>query len=146
MTDIQNEQDKLPFPAELEEVVRMVVDETFSHEQVVPRLVSVLITDNQTIRELNRTYRGKDAATDVLSFPLYDQDGTLDEEALGDIVISLEQAKRQAEEFGHSLRREVAFLTAHSMLHLLGYDHENGEPEMFEKQEAILKSLGITRE
>ena len=88
----------------------------------------------------------KDAATDVLSFPLFDGDGCLDDEEMGDIVISLERAKEQAEEYGHSLKREVAFLTAHSMLHLLGYDHENGEQEMYQKQDDILNSLGITRE
>jgi len=145
MTDIQNEQDKIEFTAEMDKLIRMVIDKTLEFEGIEPLGVSVLITDDEKIHELNRQYRGKDAPTDVLSFPLYDDEGYLDEEELGDIVISLERAKLQAEEYGHSLNREIAFLTAHSMLHLLGYDHENGETEMFEKQEEILNILGIKR-
>ena len=86
--------------------------------------------------------------TDVLSFPLYDEEGCLDDDVLGDMVISLERAKMQAEEYGHSLERELACLTAHSMLHLFGYDHELGdeeEKEMFSKQEEILSLLGLER-
>ena len=146
MTDIQNNQNKVDFTTELEETIYAVVDKTFEYEDVEPRSVSVLITDNEEIHELNLQYRQKDAPTDVLSFPLFDEDGNLDEEELGDIVISLEKAQSQAEEYNHSLKREVAFLTAHSMLHLLGYDHENGEQEMYVKQEEILNLLGITRD
>jgi len=146
MTDIQNNQNKVDFSAELEETINIVIEKTFAFEEVEPRNVSVLITDNEEIRSLNLEYRQKDAPTDVLSFPLFDEDGTLDEDELGDIVISLERAKAQAEEYNHSLKREVAFLTAHSMLHLLGYDHENGEQEMYVKQEEILNELGITRD
>lgn len=146
MTDIQNSQNKVDFSPELEEAILVVVDKTFEYEDVEPRSVSVLITDNEEIHQLNLQYRQKDAPTDVLSFPLFDEDGNLDEEELGDIVISLEKAKAQAEEYNHSLKREVAFLTAHSMLHLLGYDHENGEQEMYTKQEEILNLLGITRD
>ena len=146
MTDIQNNQNKVEFTTELEEAIYTVVDKTFEYEDVEPRSVSVLITDNEEIHELNLQYRQKDAPTDVLSFPLFDEDGNLDEEELGDIVISLERAQAQAEEYNHSLKREVAFLTAHSMLHLLGYDHENGEQEMYVKQEEILNLLGITRD
>lgn len=146
MTDIQNNQDKVDFNTELEETINIVIDKTFEYEDVEPRSVSVLITDNEEIHKLNLEYRQKDAPTDVLSFPLFDEDGTLDEDELGDIVISLERAKAQAEEYNHSLKREVAFLTAHSMLHLLGYDHENGEQEMYVKQDEILNELGITRD
>ena len=145
MTDIQNSQNKVEFTPELEETINIVIEKTFEYEGVDPRNVSVLITDNEEIHALNREYRQKNAPTDVLSFPLFDEDGTLDEEELGDIVISLERAKSQAEEYNHSLKREVAFLTAHSMLHLLGYDHENGEQEMYVKQDEILNQLGITR-
>ena len=145
MTDIQNSQNKVEFTPELEETINIVIEKTFEYEGVDPRNVSVLITDNEEIHALNREYRQKNAPTDVLSFPLFDEDGTLDEEELGDIVISLERAKSQAEEYNHSLKREVAFLTAHSMLHLLGYDHENGEQEMSVKQDEILNQLGITR-
>ena len=78
---------------------------------------------------------------------MYDDEGNLDPDELGDIVISLERAKLQAEEYGHSIERELAFLTAHSMLHLFGYDHieEDEQKEMFAKQEEILKKLGLTR-
>lgn len=146
MTDIQNSQNKVEFTKELENTVNAVVDKVFEYEGVEPRNVSVLITDDEEIHNLNMEYRQKDAPTDVLSFPMFDEDGTLDEEELGDIVISLERAKAQAEEYNHSLKREVAFLTAHSMFHLLGYDHENGEQEMYEKQEEVLNLLGITRD
>lgn len=146
MTDIQNNQNKVEFTKELENTVNAVVDKVFEYEGVEPRNVSVLITDDEEIHTLNMEYRQKDAPTDVLSFPMFDEDGTLDEEELGDIVISLERAKAQSEEYNHSLKREVAFLTAHSMFHLLGYDHENGEQEMYEKQEEVLNLLGITRD
>ena len=145
MNDIQNNQNKVEFTTELEKTINIVIDKVFEYEGVEPRNVSVLITDNEEIHGLNLEYRQKDAPTDVLSFPLFDEDGNLDDEELGDIVISLERAKVQSEEYNHSLKREVAFLTAHSMLHLLGYDHENGEQEMYIKQDEILNELGITR-
>lgn len=146
MNDIQNNQNKVDFTPELEETINIVIEKVFEYEDVEPRNVSVLITDNEEIHGLNLEYREKDAPTDVLSFPLFDEDGNLDDEELGDIVISLERAVAQAEEYNHSLKREVAFLTAHSMLHLLGYDHENGEQEMYVKQDEILNELGITRD
>ncbi len=146
MTNIQNSQDKVEFTNELESVIIKVVDKVFEYENVEPREVSVLICDNEEIHKLNKEYRNVDAPTDVLSFPMFDEDGTLDEEELGDIVISLERAVAQSVEYGHSIIREVAFLTAHSMLHLLGYDHENGEQEMYVKQDEILNLLGITRD
>lgn len=146
MNDIQNSQNKVEFTTELEKTINVVINKVFEYECVEPRNVSVLITDNEEIHGLNLEYRQKDAPTDVLSFPLFDEDGNLDEEELGDIVISLERAKTQAEEYNHSLKREIAFLTAHSMLHLLGYDHENGEQEMYVKQDEILNLLGITRD
>lgn len=146
MNDIQNSQDKVEFTPELEETINTVIAKVFEYEDVEPRNVSVLITDNDEIQGLNLEYRQKDTPTDVLSFPLFDEEGNLDEYELGDIVISLERAVSQAEEYNHSLKREVAFLTAHSMLHLLGYDHENGEQEMYVKQDEILNQLGITRD
>ena len=116
-------------------------------------LVSVCFVDNEQIQELNKTYRNKDAVTDVLSFPTfdggdYDTDPESGYSILGDIVINAERAMLQAEEYGHSQSRELAFLTVHSCLHLLGYDHETSEKEereMREKEENILKSLGETR-
>ena len=146
MNDIQNSQSKVDFTEELENTINIVIEKVFEYEDVEPRNVSVLITDNDEIQGLNLEYLGKDAPTDVLSFPLFDEEGILDDEELGDIVISLERAAAQAEEYNHSLKREVAFLTAHSMLHLLGYDHENGEQEMYVKQDEILNELGITRD
>ena len=109
--------------------------------------------DNAKIAELNNQYRNKPMPTDVLSFPLgqdgvYDIDQDTGAKMLGDIVISMEKAMEQAELYGHPLQREVAFLTVHSMLHLLGYDHENGGLEavrMREKEEAVLIQLGLPR-
>jgi probable rRNA maturation factor len=129
--------------------------------------VNILFTDDSGIREMNREFRELDAPTDVLSFPLVDYPSAGDfshleeddariayfhpesgELLLGDIVISLERAELQAAEYGHSLKREVCFLTAHSMLHLFGYDHEEEkEREQMElRQEQILQALGIIRE
>ena len=116
--------------------------------------ISVSFVDNDSIRELNAMYRNKDSATDVLSFPL-GEDGVYDinedngASILGDIVISMERAMEQADMYGHSLEREMGFLTVHSMLHLLGYDHENGGLEariMREKEEAVLQQLGLSRD
>ena len=115
--------------------------------------ISVTFVDNAAIAELNNQYRNKPMPTDVLSFPLgvdgkYDVDENNGCKMLGDIVISMERAQEQATLYGHPLQREVAFLTVHSMLHLLGYDHENGGLEamrMREKEEAVLLQLGLPR-
>ena len=114
--------------------------------------LSVTFTDNEGIRAINAQFRSIDKPTDVLSFPLTDY-GELDFPAaneptssLGDIVLSLERAQEQADEFGHSFEREVAFLTVHSMLHLLGYDHVNSEEEdaeMRRRQREILEKMGL---
>lgn len=116
-----------------------------------PAEVSVSFIDNAEIRKLNKEYRGKDAVTDVLSFPNsdngeYDLNNDTGCYMLGDIVISVAKAMEQAERFGHSLRREISYLTVHSMLHLLGYDHEAGGLEqvhMREKEETVLTKLGL---
>ena len=115
--------------------------------------VNITFTDDEKIREMNNQFRHIDAATDVLSFPLgengeYDINPDTGCKQLGDIVISVERAKEQAKEYGHSLKREMAFLTAHSMLHLMGYDHmeEDERIVMEKKQEEILQNLGITRD
>ena len=137
----------------LKRLVRLAVEATLAYEAVARELeVSVTFTDDEGIQRLNRNYRKIDKPTDVLSFPLFDFEG--DEDAiseeicdmLGDIVISLERAAAQAEEFGHSFEREVAFLTVHSMLHLLGYDHETSEEDeldMRRRQTAIMEMLGL---
>lgn len=127
--------------------------------------VNVLLTDNEAIREMNREYRGIDRFTDVLSFPMIDYETPADfshleeepdayfdpdsgELILGDIVISMETMSNQAREYGHTEKRELAFLVAHSMLHLSGFDHmDDGERVIMEqKQEEILRRLHLTRE
>ena len=116
--------------------------------------ISVTIVDNEKITELNKNYRDIDSETDVLSFPLgengvYDINHDTGEAELGDIVLSLEKAQEQAEHYGHSLDREVGYLTVHSMLHLLGYNHEEGGMElvrMREKEEKVLTELGLRRD
>ncbi len=157
---LENEQDKAELTDEMKKAVENVCKKALETEGFSePAQISVTFTDDEKIRDINREYRNIDSPTDVLSFPMLEFDENMKpqitefdrqdgEVLLGDIVISLERAKAQADSFGHSLLREVAFLTAHSMLHLLGYDHMT-EPEeriMFEKQESILRSLGITRE
>ena len=114
--------------------------------------VSVTLTDDEHIHELNRTYRGIDQATDVLSFALTESEepeivGGEGNEVLGDLVISLERMQAQAEEYGHSPLRELSFLTVHGMLHLLGYDHMEEEEriEMEEEQRHVMEELGIAR-
>ncbi|MEG2174287.1 MAG: rRNA maturation RNase YbeY [Oscillospiraceae bacterium] len=116
--------------------------------------ISVSFTDNDDIQELNATYRGKDVPTDVLSFPLgedgkYETNRETGARLLGDIVISMEKACEQARLYGHSIEREIGFLTVHSMFHLLGYDHEQGGIEarrMREKEEIVLQELGLSRD
>ena len=114
-------------------------------------VVSVTFVEPEEIRELNAQYRGKDAVTDVLSFPQFDDWDDLPEDGevvLGDVVICMDRAAEQAEEFGHSLEREVLYLFVHSIYHLLGYDHmeEDEKREMREKEEAVMAELGLTRD
>lgn len=152
---LSNEQDKLDPPENIEKLIEDCTAAALEEEGIDDTAeVSVTFTDNAGIRELNSEHRGIDRETDVLSFPLGDDNGyeiDPDNDAimLGDIVISLERAAQQAEEYGHSYRREVAFLITHSLFHLLGYDHVNSEEEekeMFGKQDKILDRLGITRQ
>ena len=134
-------------------LVRRAVEATLDYEGYRNNAeVSVTFTDNEKIQKINNEFRGIDKPTDVLSFPLTDYEGAdtpfADEldGSLGDIVISLERAKEQADEFGHSFDREIAFLTVHSMLHLLGYDHVNSEAEeldMRRRQSDVLKNMGL---
>ena len=113
--------------------------------------ISISFVDNEQIREMNRQYRDKDSVTDVLSFPMgenghYDMNHETGAKILGDIVISVPRAMEQARTFGHSLEREIGYLTAHSMLHLLGYDHEDGglaRVRMREKEERVMRELGL---
>ena len=112
-------------------------------------LVSIVLTDNKRIHEINKVYRNVDAPTDVISFAFQDEplNPSSDLTNLGEIYISLEKASSQALEYNHSFERELSFLTVHGLLHLLGYDHmnETDEKEMFDLQDKILKNLGIER-
>ena len=156
---IENEQDVIDFDEKLQKLVYDVVAMTLECEGFTkPCYVSVTITDNENIHEINLEHRGIDRPTDVLSFPVleFDSDGNAVENSgdyydgrliLGDIVLSAERAQEQRIEFGHSYEREVGFLVCHSVLHLLGYDHENDDERavMREKEESTLEKLGLTR-
>lgn len=156
MTVLIDNRTKTPLSAEWEEIIRKTAAAALAYEGFsAPCEISVSIVDNEEIRSINRQFRRIDRATDVLSFPLLTfQEGEQPEEnengeiLLGDIILSWERAAEQAAEYGHSLRREVAFLTAHSMLHLLGYDHmePQEEAEMFRRQREILLLAGFPRE
>lgn len=153
MIYFENDQERMTVSYKLKRLVRLSVEATLAYEEIERDLeVSVTFTDDEGIRKLNRNYRKIDKPTDVLSFPLFDFDGEGDamseelDDMLGDIVISLERAAAQADEFGHSFEREVAFLTVHSMLHLLGYDHETSEEDeldMRQRQTAVMEMLGL---
>ena len=145
-----------------EELLSRVIPAALEAEGVaVPCEVDVLLTDDAGIHQINLEQRQVDRPTDVLSFPMFElvpseppaDDADADPETgllpLGDMVISLERARAQGEEYGHGVQREVAYLAVHSVLHLLGYDHMDEGPEkarMREREEAILNRLGITRE
>ena len=154
--EIINEQDKLPFGNDEETLIKTAIETIAEETNLSPEMeVYVTICDDESIREINKEYRDIDKSTDVLSFPMfsYSEPEVLDEEmlegdnALGDIIISLETATRQADEYGHSTSREVSFLTVHSMLHLLGYDHieEDDRVLMREREEYFLDKIGQRR-
>ena len=148
-------------PAEVEDRLRQAVTAALDAEGVdVPCVVEVCLTDDEAIHQTNLEMRGVDRPTDVLSFPMFElqpgekpraewADPDTDKVLLGDMMISLERARAQAEEYGHSLEREICYLAVHSVLHLLGYDHLDEGPmkqQMRAREEAILGRLGITRE
>ncbi len=158
---IRNNQDKFKVTKELRDLVRRCVATSLDYMDFPKKSeISVMFVDNEEIRELIRLHRGIDRATDVLSFPMfeYDEEGEIiqddldfnpqGEMILGDIVISLERANAQAQEYGHSFEREVGFLTVHSMLHVFGFDHMNpvDEEEMFGCQREILEEMKLTRD
>lgn len=157
---IENLQDKIEVNENINNLIREGTELSLKLEGFeISSEISVLLVDNEKIREMNKEYRQVDAPTDVLSFPMVDMvegkmesdtgDYDLDEELLllGDIVISLEMAEKQAGEYGHSFERELAFLLTHGVFHLLGYDHESEEEEriMLGKQEAVLEQMGLKR-
>lgn len=144
---IDNRQSIYPVDeALMEEIERAVKMSLQMERNSLDYEVSVSFVSNEEIHELNRDYRGVDRPTDVLSFQMDEEEvyGEMDV-VLGDIVISMEKAMEQAEDFGHSLTREVVYLTVHSMFHLMGYDHMNEEEkaEMRGKEKAVLKELGV---
>lgn len=143
---IDNRQDNVSIDDDIYEVIEKVAKECLKLEgKGLNFEVSVSFVDNEEIQELNRDYRNVDSPTDVLSFPMDDEETDLYIPLLGDIVISAERALEQATEFGHSFLREVAYLTAHSMFHLMGYDHMNDEEKqtMRQKEKEVMKILGI---
>lgn len=150
---ISNYPEELTFPEEIEANVRAAAEMVGQLYGVENGEVSVTLTNNAYIHTLNKEYRGIDRPTDVLSFALNESeepemvDGP-EVNVLGDLIISVERAEEQAADYGHSLRREVAFLTVHGMLHLLGYDHMEDEEreEMEAEQRFVMEKLGIPRE
>ncbi len=162
---VENETDR-QFPFAVEEVFEQVMEAVLSMEKCpYEACVNLLLTDNEGIRDFNKEYRQIDKETDVLSFPNLDYrqagdfsaaeetqadcfDPDSGELVLGDIIISVERLEAQADEYGHGQLREFAFLVAHSMFHLCGYDHMTEEDAalMEQKQEAVLRGLGIGRE
>ncbi len=131
------------------EFEKQLLEYALKYKNLNKVMFNVIFVDNKKIHEINKNYRGIDRPTDVISFALEDNEEITFEfgRLLGDIYISVDKIKSQAKEYGHSERREMAFLTVHGLLHLLGYDHMNKEEEkiMFDEQEAILDGFGIKR-
>lgn len=166
MTSYVENETAVSFDFDIKEILDLVIDKVLAQEHCpYEAQVNLLITDNEGIREYNRRFREIDASTDVLSFPMLSYEKAADfsvvqeqmadcidpesgELILGDIIISADKVKEQAEKFGHSEKREFAFLVAHSMLHLCGYDHMVKEEAqiMESKQEEVLDALSITRD
>lgn len=154
-TVIINQQTKVEFDTQLENKVLAVADAAAKLHDLSPETeLSILLVDNDYIKKMNSMYRGQNVATDVLSFAMNelgedepDMDFPDEPNILGDIIISMERARSQSEEYGHSLAREVGFLTAHGILHLLGYEHDSdsGDKTMQNLQEKILLSTNLER-
>lgn len=151
---IENKQKTVKIPTGIRLLIRRCCHAVLEMENFEGSAeVDVSIVDNAQIQEINREHRKIDAVTDVLSFPLgenghYDVNPETGAKMLGDIVLSIERAVEQAEQFGHSLQREIGYLTVHSILHLLGYDHVDGGLEavrMREREEAVMTSVGLPR-
>ena len=156
MTLLTDNRTDFEISGEIMEAVGKACLETLKYEEFDEDCeISLSFVANEEIHQINRQFRNVDAPTDVLSFPqlTFEEGEKADvnengEIVLGDIIISVERAKEQAEEYGHGLKREIAFLTVHSMLHLLGYDHmeKDEEEDMFRRQKEILEIAGIPRE
>lgn len=139
---------------EYDELIGQVIKKCFEEENLLGKnlYVNIVLTTPQNIKNINKEHRGIDKETDVLSFPMFQKDEMENlylevEEVLGDIVISLEQIEKQAKEYGHSLKRELAYMLVHSFYHLMGYDHieEKDKKEMRQKEENILEKLKIQK-
>ena len=157
IVQVGNQQNKVATTKEVETIINLVLEQAAQEFSLPDNIeVSVTLVDDEEIRQLNKDYRGLDSATDVLSFALDEEDqageipfaNASGLHLLGDIIISMERAGEQAGDFGHSLEREVGFLTIHGMLHLLGFDHNETEEtkEMRELEEKLLQASGLTRD
>lgn len=153
---IEDLQNKIEVTNKMKAIIEKAIEHSLSNEKFEKECeVGVTLVDNERIHEINKEYRSIDKPTDVLSFPLIDfnkeNDDPFDYDEgylmLGDIIISIEKAADQAEEYGHSIEREVGYLCVHSVLHLLGYDHENEDERkiMRGKEEEILSGINLTR-
>lgn len=151
---IKNNQKEIKIPTGIRLLIRRCCNACLLSEGIYGEVeVSVTFVSNEQIKEMNAKFRKIDKVTDVLSFPLYEAEDFEKEEqpdsyVLGDIVVSVEKAFEQATTYGHTIQREIAFLTVHSMFHLLGYDHEDGglkAVQMREKEESVLSKLGLPR-
>ena len=144
---------------EYEETIKKVLNQCYKEENLEDSklVITVTLTTPENIQEINKEYRNVDRATDVLSFPMFERDELekkiqdkdfLHEDILGDIIISIEKVKEQAEEYGHSFERELSYMVVHGFYHLMGYDHMNDieKAEMRKKEDNVLNKLNITRE
>lgn len=142
---------------EQEKLIQRVIKQCYQIEKMenTNLYVSVILTTPNEIKKINKQYRNIDRTTDVLSFPMFEKEDLIVaiqnkqiRDVLGDVIISLEQVKKQAEEYGHSFERELAYMLVHGFYHLMGYDHmeEADKIQMRQKEEAVLKSLDINRE
>lgn len=149
---ITNKQTDVKIPTGIRMLIRRCCNAVLRMEHIDPPAeISIVLVSNEQIKELNKKHRGIDKETDVLSFPMaengkFDINQESGAKILGDVVISIEKAVEQSERYGHGLQREVGFLTVHSILHLLGHDHEENSMEklrMREKEESVMKQIGL---
>ena len=144
---------------EYEETIKKVIEKCYKEENLLESklIITITLTNNENIKIINKEYRNIDRATDVLSFPMFEKEELdkkirnkdfLHEDILGDIIISVEKVREQAEEYGHSFERELSYMVVHGFYHLMGYDHmeEEEKVEMRKKEDKILNDLKITRE
>ena len=148
----------IPKSKEYNKVIENAIEECYKEEKLPLEKIYICITltDNNNIKEINKEYRKIDKATDVLSFPMFEKDElnkiiqqeNVKEEIIGDIIISVEKVKEQAEEYGHSFERELSYMVVHGFFHLMGHDHmeEEEKKEMRAKEEKVLEKLRLTRE